>query len=203
MPNTPPNVSSLFTSTLKVPHCDCHECYSGFLIESGDDFLHGKKNSFQLAVVGKEVLLKSCYPIPTYAMSCSKLPLQLGNKIQSLMAKFWWGLFRKGSKKNSLVELEDALLFETRRWYGISIFHQFWIKLCCSKQAWNLQVLQGDFSSEDVKKIKALPISPRPYWDRLVWYHSKEGTYTVKTGYWLADFFENHASCSNPSVTQS
>jgi hypothetical protein len=53
--------------------------------------LNGWKEKF-LTQAGKEVLLKVVIQaIPTFAMSVFQLPKVLCNKINSLMARFWWG----------------------------------------------------------------------------------------------------------------
>lgn len=43
-----------------------------------------------LSKVGKEVLIKAlAQAIPTYIISCSKLPIGCFNEIHSILAKFW------------------------------------------------------------------------------------------------------------------
>jgi len=45
-----------------------------------------------LSQAGREVLIKSIIKsIPTYEMSCFKLPMTLCHEIESLIRKFWWG----------------------------------------------------------------------------------------------------------------
>ena len=49
------------------------------------------KNKF-LSTAGKEILLKSvAQAMPTYTMSCFKVPSRLCKEISSLMSNFWWG----------------------------------------------------------------------------------------------------------------
>ncbi|KAL5800107.1 hypothetical protein ACOSQ4_032991 [Xanthoceras sorbifolium] len=49
---------------------------------------------------GREILVKAvAQVIPTYAMSCFKLPSSLSGEIQSLCSDFWWGI--DANKKNA------------------------------------------------------------------------------------------------------
>ena len=45
-----------------------------------------------LSQAGREILVKVVIQaIPTYTMSCFKLPKGLINEIKALISKFWWG----------------------------------------------------------------------------------------------------------------
>ena len=51
-----------------------------------------------LSQVGREILIKAVVQaIPTYTMSCFKLPLGLRGELESLIRKFWWG--QKGDRR--------------------------------------------------------------------------------------------------------
>ncbi|XP_027150288.1 uncharacterized protein LOC113755552 [Coffea eugenioides] len=53
-----------------------------------------------LSQAGKEVLLKAVtLAMPTYAMSCFKLPLKLCKDLSALMASYWWG---NNNRKNKM-----------------------------------------------------------------------------------------------------
>jgi hypothetical protein len=56
---------------------------------------------------GKEILIKSvAQAIPTFSMSCFKLPRGLYEHINSLLRKFWWGS-KEGQRKTCLVSWEQ------------------------------------------------------------------------------------------------
>jgi hypothetical protein len=59
---------------------------------------------------GKEVLIKSvAQAIPTYSMSCFKLPRGLCKHINSLLRKFWWGS-KEGKRKTCWVAWDDMIM---------------------------------------------------------------------------------------------
>ncbi|KAM2042654.1 hypothetical protein EV2_037173 [Malus domestica] len=51
---------------------------------------------------------------------------------------------------------------------------------------WKTDIVKGGFLKEDVSSILNIPLSRCGMSDRLVWHHSKNGEYTVKTGYGVA-----------------
>jgi hypothetical protein len=102
--NTPSEVRDNLKSLVGVNSTQSYEKYLGLpsLIDCSRvrsfksiegriwEWLNGWKEKF-LTKVGKEVLLKAVIQvIPTYAMSVFQLPKALCNKINSLMARFWW-----------------------------------------------------------------------------------------------------------------
>ena len=61
-------------------------------------------------VVRRQVLIKSvAQAIPTYSMSCFKLPRGLCKHINSLLRKFWWGS-KEGKRKTCWVAWDDMIM---------------------------------------------------------------------------------------------
>ena len=84
----------------------------GFLNER----VHNKVNSWTVRFLtkgGKEVLIKSAAsPMPTFVMSCYRLPKGVTKKITSTLAHFWWS---SGNNKKGI------------HWYS-------WDKVCIHKE---------------------------------------------------------------------
>ncbi|KAM6590233.1 hypothetical protein CsatA_012838 [Cannabis sativa] len=104
-PNTSPDSQSNFRSSLLlngegfiskylgVPHCIGRVKNSVFhyLIQKTSSKL-SSWNEKLFSRAGKEILIKSVIQaIPSFAMSCFRLPKSTCASIQSLTAKFWWG----------------------------------------------------------------------------------------------------------------
>ena len=59
-----------------------------------------------LSKAGKEVLIKAvAQAIPTYTMSCLKIPDSLCDELTTMIRKFWWGQ-KKDEKKISWLSWE-------------------------------------------------------------------------------------------------
>ncbi|WP_157056330.1 hypothetical protein, partial [Candidatus Burkholderia verschuerenii] len=50
-------------------------------------------------------------------------------------------------------------------------------------EGWNIELLRRLFSEEEVNAIKQVPVSSLGVQDRLVWCHTKNGQYSVSSGY--------------------
>lgn len=88
-----------------------------FIKERVQKLLAGWKRSI-FSIGGKEILIKAvAQAIPTYSMSCIRLPKALCNDLSRLMANFWWGS-SPGSRKIHWLSWEKNVLVEGDWWVG-------------------------------------------------------------------------------------
>ena len=106
--NTTPNMKNRIQTILGVPAICQYEKYLGLLALVGrakkQCFIYIKKRVWKklqgwkerlLSQAGKEVLIKSVIQaIPTYTMSCFKLPKGLIKELEIMIRKFWRGVQR-------------------------------------------------------------------------------------------------------------
>ena len=92
-----------------------------------------------LSKVGKEVLIKAvALTIPTYTMSCFKLPDSLCDELIAMIRKFWWGQ-RKDENKIPWLSWEKMCEPKSKRGMGFKSLKLFNLALL-AKKGWRLQV---------------------------------------------------------------
>uniref|UniRef100_A0A803PAY0 Reverse transcriptase domain-containing protein n=1 Tax=Cannabis sativa TaxID=3483 RepID=A0A803PAY0_CANSA len=162
-PNTPSHVSDHFYHTLGISNRPFMSKYLGV----PQCFGRSKKNSFSFILdrvssnltvwshkffskAGKEVVLKAVIQaIPSYAMSCYKLPTSICHKIEKLMAQFWWGSFGNRSKAHWK---SWSSLYQSKFFGGLgfrSLVHHNQALL--AKQAWRVLTTPDSIASQILK----------------------------------------------------
>lgn len=111
-PNTLEEVRSLFVESLNMQMTEAIETYLGLpmigarnkrvIFRSIKDKIWIRLNSWRenlFSQAGNEILLKVIIQaMPSYHMSCFKLPKGLCLEIERLMSRYWWGLFQSKRK---------------------------------------------------------------------------------------------------------
>ncbi|XP_071917223.1 uncharacterized protein [Coffea arabica] len=141
----------------------------GFLMNNINSKLQGWKQKL-LSQGGKEVLIKAVImAMPTYIMSCFKLPKDLCKAVCAKIARWIPGLVdgRIHTAKPVGCQLE-------------------FVNELIEGGKWNIDLLQHWFHVDVVNHITNIPLSLYDRKDRLFWNFSNSGIYIVKTGYVIA-----------------
>ena len=144
------------------------------MFRSIKDKIWSKLYSYQkklFSQAGKEVLLKAVIQaMPTYLMSCFKIPEGLCEEIEGLLARFWWGSFQSKKKvhwkawyKMCLPKFEGGLGF--RRF----IQHN---QALLANQAWRILMNPSSLVSQVLKAR---------YFSNKSFLEAKEGNYPSQT----------------------
>jgi hypothetical protein len=105
-----------------------------------------------LAAGGKEVLIKSvAQAIPTFFMSCFKLPWGLCQAINAMLRSFWWGT-KEGKKKPSWVSWETMCTPKFPGGLALRDIELFNLAML-ARQAWRILQILDALSSRILKAI--------------------------------------------------
>nr|XP_027086592.1 uncharacterized protein LOC113708329 [Coffea arabica] len=127
-----------------------------FIKEKCEKKMQHWKNKL-LSTAGKEVLLKAVtMAMPTYAMSCFKLPVRLCRELSSLMANYWWGE-EQGKRKMHWCSWQRITLDRKKGGLGFKDLLNF-NKALLGKQIWRLITRPNSLVS-NVLKTKYFPKS--------------------------------------------
>lgn len=138
--------------------------------------VQGWKRSF-FSVGGKEVLLKSvAQAIPTYSMSCFRLPKGLCSDISREMARFWWG--SSGEKHKIHWQGWDRLCVPKKagglNFWDMEGFNQALL----AKQVWRVlqnpnillsRLLRGKYFADSLVLKAGCPRSASYFWHSFIW----------------------------------
>ncbi|CAA7018881.1 unnamed protein product [Microthlaspi erraticum] len=102
------------------------------------------------------------------------------------------GLIKRVGSGNSISVWEDPWIPASRprpaTGHGANFYPHLWVSelMTPGTSTWNLPLLHQLFDSEDVPIILGIPTSSTTRPDSMGWFFTKSGTYTVKSGYILA-----------------
>ncbi|XP_018473859.1 uncharacterized protein LOC108845090 [Raphanus sativus] len=161
---------------------------------------------------GKEVLIKSILlALPTYVMSTFLLPLEICENLASAIAQFWWssnppkrGIHWSKWEKVCLPREEGGIGFRMIHEFNLALLaKQLWSISAGRKllllgirqkihsgyeelKEWDVDLQEQYVSPADIPLIRSLAISITHRPDTFCWNFTRNGQYTVKSGYWVA-----------------
>nr|XP_027101745.1 uncharacterized protein LOC113722690 [Coffea arabica] len=114
-----------------------------------------KWNNRFLSLAGKEVMLKSvALAMPTYTMSCFKLPSRVCKDLSSLMSNYWWG---EANGKNKIHWCSWRKLTQSKNMGGLGFKDLMAFNAALlGKQVWRL-ITQPNLLVSQVMKAKYFP----------------------------------------------
>lgn len=135
---------------------------------------------------GKEVLIKAvAQAIPTYTMSCIRIPNKICKEIERLCARFWWGTI---GNKNINYWMSWAKMFKSKDQGGLG-FKQisFFNQAMLAKQSWRImrnpdsllfKILRGKYFKDGNFLEAPIGNAPSMTWRSICW-----GRELFKKGY--------------------
>ncbi|KAK4401671.1 putative mitochondrial protein [Sesamum angolense] len=168
-----------------------------------------------LSQAGKEVLIKSIVQaIPSYAMSCFKLPVTLLTEIQGMISNFWW--HNRGQRKIHWLSWQRLCDSKLQGGLGFRCLHLFNLAML-AKNLWRiftsperpsvvcsvLDIFLTDiFLPLDCEVILGIPLGRTVCEDLLIWHYSTNGLFSVRSAYHLACSMEESPCSSNLKETE-
>ncbi|XP_073311023.1 uncharacterized protein [Primulina huaijiensis] len=177
-PNTNEQVCDQIKSALAIPVVQGHDVYLGlpvascrskkiqfrYLVERIVQRIQGWGNKF-FSVGGKETLIKSVlHAIPTYAMSCFRIPKSICEEIERECANFWWG---KEEGKRRLHWKKWSDLCNPKCQGGLGFRHlETFNRALMAKQVWRVTTKPGSLVARILKA--SIPPKVRIFWWRVM-----------------------------------